>query len=59
VAVVVVAEELLERFYYSGGNSGGMSRLMMELFVVGVNTSLKSFATLALYVAAFVMLVLV
>jgi hypothetical protein len=54
-AVVVVVEELLEGFYYSDG----LSRLMMELFMLGVDTSLKSFATLALYVAAFLMLVLV
>jgi hypothetical protein len=41
------------------GTTSGWSRSMMELFVLGVNTSLQSAATLALYAAAFVMLVLV
>jgi hypothetical protein len=54
VVVVVVAEELLEGFNYSSGSSDGMSRLLMELFVLGINTSLQSTAILALYVAAFV-----
>jgi hypothetical protein len=36
-----------------------VSRPMMKLFVLGVTISLQNTATLALYVAAFVMLVLV
>jgi hypothetical protein len=67
VVVVVVVEELLEEFdwcqlvFFCVVCSKGdvVSRPMMKLFVLGVNTSLKSLASLALYVAVFVMLVLV
>jgi hypothetical protein len=67
VAVIVVAEALMEGFYWCPlvffcvvcSKGGVVSSPMMQLFMLGVNTSLQNTAILALYVAAFVMLVLV